>query len=155
MKGIDELPAGKKARQPKPVTVTFTGEMAAAIRSAAKDSRRTIQQVAENYCEHGCDRPDGGKGVFIHVSSWLWPSLARLAEAADYKDGVVDLALETSIPDSVIIDCVARSLVRVLELDIPQMSAVAVVAMEEKLRHSKDGTEKHIAENIYHMEVDR
>jgi hypothetical protein len=141
----------KKAVQP--VTVTFTGKLAEAIRSSARDTRRSPKLIAESWCETGCDRPDGDSGrMFIDVQIFLRGSLQRLADAAGYKDGLVDLALETWIDPETVLDSVARSLIRCIELDAQQIGRIAAVLMEEKIRHSKDSAEKWISEHVFRQE---
>jgi len=145
-------PSKKKAVEP--VTFTFTGKLAEAIRSSARDTRRTPKMIAESWLEAGCDRPEGdSRRMFIEVQGGLRDSLQRLADAAGYKDGVVDLALETWIDGAIILEAVARSLTRIAELDAQQIGRIAAIAMEEKIRYSDNPADQWMAKNVFRMEV--
>ncbi|QJE95986.1 hypothetical protein [Luteolibacter luteus] len=80
-------------------------------------------------------------------------SLERLAEAGGYTEGLVELGLETWINPEIIIDSVARTLIRNTDSNKQQIKRLASVAVEERIRHSKDAAERWIAENIFKMEV--
>ena len=158
--GAGEEEVGQKQRpkkpksKAKPVTVTFRGDLAAAIRSAATESRRTPQQVAENYCESGCDRPAGdSQRMFLEIPDSLRQSVQKLAEVAGYRDGLVDLALETWVDGDAILEAIARSLIRVCEIDAKQVGRIAATTMEEKLRHSANPADQWMAKNTLKMEV--
>lgn len=143
-----------RKRKPKPVTVTFEGELAEAIRARAKQFRQTPQFIAAQFCENGCDHPPGGRGrMFIEVPECLRGSLERLAKAGDYEDGANDLALETWIDHTAIIDAAAVSLIRYSGLSRKQIAKVAHVAMEERLCHSTNQSDRWTAELTLGMEV--
>ncbi len=95
------------------------------------------------------------RAMHVIVPEWLREAMERIAAAAGYQDGVNELALETAIPSSIILDCVALSLVRVLALTPEQIAAVSLVAMEEKLRHGSDHASRWVAEKTLGLEVPR
>lgn len=74
--------------------------------------------------------------MVIHVPDRLRPALERLAAAAGYEDGPAELALETTIPDEVIIQCVARSLINLDDVTRERIAKISTAAMEEVIRAS-------------------
>ncbi|QJE97992.1 hypothetical protein [Luteolibacter luteus] len=143
----------KRAQSTKPVTVTFTGELAEALRARARKTKRKPETVAEWWCTVGWETEPDAQAVRIDVPSRLHAALERLAAAAGYTDGIEELGLETCVPHEFILEGVARSLINLQNLDRSQIAMVAMVLMEEKLRHSQNFADKWIAENTLGMEV--
>lgn len=156
MKTLETTPSAStaKRRAVKPVTVTFTGEMAEIIRAKAKAFGRKPSDIAAWFCETGCDRPvNGGKRLFMEIDERLRPSLQRLIDVSSYEHDVNELALDTMVSRSTVVEAAAMTLIHNHDPeDRKRIRMIAQVAMEERIRQSTNPNDEWIAKNTLNEE---
>ncbi len=79
--------------------------------------------------------------------------MKRLAVAAGYTDGLPELGLETMLRPETIIEAVSRSLMNIDSPSAEQIREIAVIAAEERLRHSQNDWDRWTAKNTLKLEV--
>lgn len=90
----------------------------------------------------------GTSNMRVEISGDMEASLERLAAVAGYKDGVGDLLLESVIAPESIIDAAAMTLINIEATTRKEIGAIAAVAFEERLRHSKHDWDKATVRDI-------